>query len=46
MRERERVVGIWRAWRVSEPRNSRIEERRTARPSAERENGVRPEPLS
>jgi len=30
----------------SEQRYSRIEERRTAKPSADREKGVRPDPLS
>lgn len=47
--ERERDVGMdvdGKADACSLARNSRIDERRTARPSAWREKGVRPEPLS
>ncbi len=41
-----RVVGMPSACIASEPRNSRIDERSTARPSPMREYGVRPLPFS
>ena len=41
-----RGVKIWVKSTPSEQRYSRIEERRTANPSADREKGVRPDPLS
>ena len=41
-----RVVGMPSAFIASEQRNSRIDERSTARPSPMREYGVRPAPLS
>ena len=41
-----RVLGMPRACIASEHRNSRIDERSTARPSPMREYGVLPEPLS
>mmetsp|Transcript_22435 Transcript_22435/g.89080 ORF Transcript_22435/g.89080 Transcript_22435/m.89080 type:complete len:228 (+) Transcript_22435:1144-1827(+) len=41
-----RVVGTPRKCIASEARNSRIDDRSTARPSAPRQNGVRPPPLS
>lgn len=44
--DKARVVGIPSACIASEQRYSRMEERRTARPSALREKGVRPEPFS
>jgi len=43
---RARVVGTPSPAMASEPRNSRIEERSTARPSPMREYGVSPAPLS
>src|SRR6188768_2923387 len=46
MRDKARVVGMLRACIASEQRYSRMDDRRTARPSADREKGVRPEPLS
>mmetsp|Transcript_4910 Transcript_4910/g.13704 ORF Transcript_4910/g.13704 Transcript_4910/m.13704 type:complete len:218 (+) Transcript_4910:1250-1903(+) len=45
-RDRARVVSIPRLCMASEARNSRMEERRTARPSALRQKGVWPPPLS
>lgn len=46
MRDKERVVGMRRAHMASAPRNSRMELRRTARPSALLEYGVLPTPFS
>ena len=45
-RHRARVVGTPRRSIASLPRNSRTDDRNTARPSAPRQNGVCPAPLS
>mmetsp|Transcript_47748 Transcript_47748/g.113050 ORF Transcript_47748/g.113050 Transcript_47748/m.113050 type:complete len:310 (+) Transcript_47748:538-1467(+) len=46
MRESARVVGTPSAHIASDAKNSRTDDRSTARPSAPRQNGVRPPPFS